>query len=106
MRNRLPLRYPRCFQGIARAERRFAAAGGDLSRKGRVDEVLATAEWLNSVPHRHKLVIAGNHDFCLEQQDPVVLLRALTYLQDETCEIEGKAVGRCSPPSYLSSLGL
>jgi hypothetical protein len=41
--------------------------------------VLASAEWLRSLPHRHKLVIAGNHDFCLQQQDPRQLLQGLIY---------------------------
>jgi len=63
--------------------------GGDLSRKGRVDELLASAEWLRGLSHRHKIVIGGNHDFCLEQQDARELLSGLTYLQDQSVEVGG-----------------
>lgn len=77
------------FRGLAVPDGDLLLHAGDLSRRGQVQEVLATAEWLRSLPHRHKLVIAGNHDFCLERQDPRALLQGLTYLQDESCEVEG-----------------
>lgn len=80
------------FRGLQVPDGDLLLHAGDLSRKGLAQEVLATAEWLRSLPHRHKLVIAGNHDFCLEQQDPRGLLRGLTYLQDESCEVEGLQV--------------
>lgn len=63
--------------------------GGDLSRRGTVEEVAASAAWLRSLPHRHKVVIAGNHDFCLETEDPRRLLAGLTYLQDEAILLDG-----------------
>lgn len=77
------------FRGLQVPDGDLLLHGGDLSRRGLVKEVLASAEWLRSLPHRHKVVIGGNHDFCLEEQEPRKLLRGLTYLQDETCEIEG-----------------
>lgn len=80
------------FRGLPVPDGDLLLHGGDLSRRGVVEEVLASAEWLRSLPHRHKLVIAGNHDFCLEQQDPRSLLQGLRYLQDESCEIEGLRV--------------
>ena len=61
---------------------------GDLSRRGQVSEVESSADWLRSLPHRHKVVIAGNHDLCL-QANPRKLLHGLTYLEDEAVEIEG-----------------
>ncbi|EED14291.1 phosphoric ester hydrolase, putative [Talaromyces stipitatus ATCC 10500] len=35
---------------------------GDLSNDGSVREIQATVNWLKTLPHRHKIVIAGNHD--------------------------------------------
>ena len=64
---------------------------GDLCSRGTLEELAEAADWLRSLPHRHKVIIAGNHDFCLEQQpqQAQALLHGLTYLQDETISIEG-----------------
>jgi Calcineurin-like phosphoesterase len=35
---------------------------GDLTNAGTVKEIQAQLDWLNSLPHRHKVFIAGNHD--------------------------------------------
>ncbi|KAJ5101319.1 hypothetical protein NUU61_003541 [Penicillium alfredii] len=35
---------------------------GDLSNDGSVREIQTTVNWLRSLPHRHKVVICGNHD--------------------------------------------
>lgn len=80
------------FRGLEVPPGDLLVHGGDLSRRGRIEEVEASAEWLRSLPHRHKIVIAGNHDFCLEREDPRALLQGLTYLQDEGCEVEGLRV--------------
>ena len=45
--------------------------------------------WLSTLPHKHKLVIAGNHDFCFEAQDGRDLLKNAVYLQDSAVEIDG-----------------
>jgi predicted phosphohydrolase len=38
---------------------------GDLSNAGTVAEIQEQVDWLSSLPHEHKIVIAGNHDsFC------------------------------------------
>ncbi|KAF1988749.1 Metallo-dependent phosphatase, partial [Aulographum hederae CBS 113979] len=39
---------------------------GDLSQYGLFDEIQAQLIWLNAQPHRHKLVVAGNHDLLLD----------------------------------------
>lgn len=64
---------------------------GDLTRSGHLEELREAGDWLRSLPHRHKLVIAGNHDFCLEQQPEKAraLLQGLTYLKDEGYDCEG-----------------
>lgn len=35
---------------------------GDLANDGSVREIQAAVDWLRSLPHRHKVVICGNHD--------------------------------------------
>lgn len=39
---------------------------GDLSQYGMFDEIQKQLDWLNSLPHRWKIVIAGNHDLLLD----------------------------------------
>ncbi|KAK4212684.1 phosphoesterase [Rhypophila decipiens] len=39
---------------------------GDLTENGSFDEVQAGISWLSSQPHRHKFLIAGNHDVLLD----------------------------------------
>lgn len=39
---------------------------GDLSQYGTFDEIQAQLHWLNSQPHQHKIIIAGNHDLLLD----------------------------------------
>ena len=38
---------------------------GDLCRKTDLPELAEQAAWITALPHRHKLVIAGNHDWPL-----------------------------------------
>ena len=64
---------------------------GDVTSHGAVEELVAFNEFLGRLPHRYKLVIAGNHDWCFEQQ-PELCARLLTnaiYLQDAAITIEG-----------------
>lgn len=39
---------------------------GDFCSTGRLVEADAFAHWMSRQPHAHKIVIAGNHDICLE----------------------------------------
>ena len=63
---------------------------GDFTRRGRRAEIVDFDAWLATLPHRHKVIIAGNHDFLFEQ-DPAArsLIQHGTYLQDESCEKDG-----------------
>lgn len=40
---------------------------GDLSSWGRIEQLEPTAFWLTSLPHAKKIIVAGNHDFCLDR---------------------------------------
>ena len=44
---------------------------GDLANAGTVAEIQDQIDWLSSLPHEHKIVIAGNHDsFCDPRSRP------------------------------------
>lgn len=64
---------------------------GDLCRSGSLDELRGVAAWLAAQPHRHKIVVAGNHDWCFLRE--AVAARALLggahYLEDSEVTIEG-----------------
>lgn len=78
-------------KGLTLPEGDVLVHAGDLTMNGRVSEIENVASWLRSLPYKHKVVIAGNHDF-LFQTDPSrarALMHGLTYLQDSSCVIEG-----------------
>ena len=64
---------------------------GDATKHGSLEEVAAFNRFLGTLPHRHKVVIAGNHDWAFEKE--AVLARDLithaVYLQDEAVVVEG-----------------
>lgn len=64
---------------------------GDFSGRGKADELRVFNHWLGELPHRHKIIIAGNHDFLFER-DPLLarsLISEAIYLENESVEIEG-----------------
>jgi len=68
---------------------------GDLTYRGDPKAIGAVGTWVRSLPHAHKLVIAGNHDLLFE--NGLVMARhalgdghdGLVYLQDSGITIEG-----------------
>ena len=64
---------------------------GDFTLHGDLAEVREFDNFLARMPHPHKLVIAGNHDFCFENNPDEArkLLRNALYLEDSGCEIGG-----------------
>ena len=63
---------------------------GDLTNEGERTEIAEVGTWLNSLPHKHKIVIAGNHDFALETNPAIVkLLGDVTYLIDSSVTLDG-----------------
>ncbi|KII88933.1 hypothetical protein PLICRDRAFT_40565 [Plicaturopsis crispa FD-325 SS-3] len=40
---------------------------GDLSSRGTLAKLKVTIEWLMTLPHPTKIIIAGNHDLCLDE---------------------------------------
>jgi predicted phosphohydrolase len=64
---------------------------GDLTRSGNIGELDEFNEFLGGLPHRHKIVIAGNHDFCFENnmEESARRLTNAVYLQDAETVIKG-----------------
>ena len=42
---------------------------GDITNIGKMPELIEFNRWLGTLPHKHKIVVAGNHDFFCEK-DP------------------------------------
>lgn len=65
---------------------------GDICGHGTRDEVKAFDAFLGSLPHPHKLLIAGNHDWPFTRVDlseAKLLVKNAIYLMDSGIEIEG-----------------
>lgn len=64
---------------------------GDITRRGSLEDVREFNHFLGGLPHTHKVIIAGNHDFCF-QDDPRTARALITqaiYLEDEEAVIDG-----------------
>lgn len=81
-------------RGLAVPEGDVLIHAGDLTARGTLPQLDDVAQWLRSLPHAHKLVIAGNHDFAFEEKpaEARALFSGLTYLQDELVEVSGLRV--------------
>lgn len=59
---------------------------GDISSKGTPEEVKDFLDWFGGLDYQHKIFIAGNHDFLLEQATEAMLAelipQGVTYLND------------------------
>jgi predicted phosphohydrolase len=64
---------------------------GDLCQAGTFDELADGIAWLRSLPHRTKIVVAGNHDWAFVHQpdESAALLGDIVYLQDAQCTLSG-----------------
>ena len=72
---------------------------GDLTKRGKFDEWSFELEAIARLPHKHKVIICGNHDFCLQtkpQMSAHILEQvnnrhgnSITYLEDSEAVVEG-----------------
>jgi Icc-related predicted phosphoesterase len=64
---------------------------GDLTGQGSLDEIAREHRAIAALPHRYKVIIAGNHDFGFERApaEARALITSAIYLQDESVTIEG-----------------
>lgn len=78
---------------------------GDVSDQGSRHEIYDFLRWFSQLPHRHKVFIAGNHDWLFER-NPVLasglIPPGVTYLQDSGCEFDGlKIWGSPVTPTFF-----
>jgi predicted phosphodiesterase len=69
---------------------------GDVSGRGSLREVEEFLAWFNELPYKHKIMIAGNHDFWFEKVSTFAVNEMLQekypniiYLNDSGVEIDG-----------------
>jgi Icc-related predicted phosphoesterase len=65
---------------------------GDFMASGRsIEEIDDFDDWLDSLPHRHKIVVAGNHDLLFESTpvEAKVHLSSAVYLENASVTLEG-----------------
>jgi Icc-related predicted phosphoesterase len=77
---------------------------GDFSARGGLVEVSLFNDYLGALPHRHKIMIAGNHDwnFYQHERQARLLMTNAIYLQDEAVGIEGlKFYGSPWQPAFF-----
>jgi Icc-related predicted phosphoesterase len=78
---------------------------GDLTGNGSMRDARVFDQWLGRLPHRHKVVIAGNHDWLFERE-PQQAQRTISqavYLQDEALTIDGlKLWGSPWQPRFMN----
>lgn len=78
---------------------------GDFCTSGKEMQARAFAGWLKRQPHAHKVVIAGNHDRCLELDLGLgeQLFEGATYLLDREASVAGlRFYGSPWQPEFLS----
>jgi Icc-related predicted phosphoesterase len=64
---------------------------GDMCRGGDLSELARAARWIAGLPHRHKVVVAGNHDWGFVR-DPIAaraMFAGAHYLEDGEVAIDG-----------------
>lgn len=64
---------------------------GDFSMRAKQTDVMMFAEWINKQPHKHKIVVPGNHDCYCEDEDSWSReeFKPAIYLNHSETEIEG-----------------
>lgn len=65
---------------------------GDITNTGELYQLKDFNLWLSELPHTHKVVIAGNHDFSFEdhrKEEAKSLLTNCIYLEDSEVIIDG-----------------
>ena len=78
---------------------------GDFTMGGRVEEIARFNVWLNKLPHKHKALVAGNHDWLFEKQPKVAeqMLTDCHYLRDSSVTIDGwKIYGSPYQPEFCN----
>ncbi|MCS7078237.1 MAG: metallophosphatase domain-containing protein [Bacteroidia bacterium] len=84
----------------------IAIHAGDFTRTGSICEVKDFITWYAKLPHKYKVLIAGNHDKCFETDKEAALSLIspdILYLEDSGVQIENFYVwGSPYTPRFLN----
>lgn len=80
---------------------------GDVSYKGKREDIIGFLEWFSKQKFQYKIFIAGNHDFFFEKANEVEIQNAIPanviYLYDSGIEINGiKIWGSPVTPKFFN----
>ncbi|WP_141617322.1 metallophosphatase domain-containing protein [Myxococcus sp. AB036A] len=65
---------------------------GDMCRAGDLDELARASSWIRGLPYRHKVIVAGNHDWAFADspgEARALLGEDVVYLQDSEATVAG-----------------
>ncbi|HLX52958.1 MAG TPA: metallophosphatase domain-containing protein [Aquella sp.] len=63
---------------------------GDLTLRGTVEQLNDFFKWFGSLPFKYKIVVAGNHDFGMEDKIPgIAIPKGVIYLENSSVEVAG-----------------
>lgn len=63
---------------------------GDITRTGSVQGIQVFLNWYAELPYKHKIFIAGNHDFALQEEKNLIRFPDnVIYLENSSFTIEG-----------------
>jgi Icc-related predicted phosphoesterase len=77
---------------------------GDVTNVGALEDISSFNIWLETLPHTHKIVIAGNHDWCFQKhkEQAKERLSNAIYLEDSSVKINGlKIYGSPWQPEFF-----
>lgn len=77
--------------GLSMPEAELLIHAGDHCNHGTAGEVRQFGKWLASLPHPHRVIIAGNHDWPWRKHRRYAQLwvKSATYLQDSSVTVGG-----------------
>jgi Icc-related predicted phosphoesterase len=81
-----------CNERINVPEGDILIHSGDATTVGNAKQIVEFNDWFANLPHKHKIFVAGNHDWLFETDNRfarTLLDDSITYLQDSSIEIEG-----------------
>lgn len=82
-----------CNEKISVPDGDLLVHAGDATIKGTDKEVIDFLCWFAGLPHKHKVLIAGNHDWLFQTDNrfarSLIAETKVTYLQDSSEEIAG-----------------
>jgi Icc-related predicted phosphoesterase len=84
-----------CHHAFAVPDGDIFIHAGDLSGSGTLEELTEVRDWIHALPHAHKIVVAGNHDFAFERNPKgarALFTGVAHYLEGEAITLNGLSI--------------